>query len=51
MHGKDKMEENTYYFCNEELVCKVNDTMPPEEEMKELADYFKVNYRKDFLNL
>ena len=22
-----------------------------DEEMKELADYFKVNYRKDFLNL
>lgn len=36
------MAENTYYFCNEELVRKVNDTMPPEEEMKELAEFYKV---------
>ena len=36
------MEENTYYFCDEELVRKVNDTMPPEEEMKDLAEFYKV---------
>ena len=36
------MEENTYYFCDSELVNKVNETMPPEEEMKELAEFYKV---------
>ena len=36
------MEENTYYFCDKELVDKVNGTMPPEEEMKELAEFYKV---------
>lgn len=39
--GKE-MEDNTYYFCDEELVKKVNDTMPPEEEMKDLAEFYKV---------
>ena len=36
------MEDNIYYFCDEELVKKVNDTMPPEEEMADMAELFKV---------
>lgn len=36
------MEENTTFFCDDELVKKVNDTMPPEEEMQDLAEFYKV---------
>lgn len=36
------MEENTFLHINEEIVGKVNETMPPEEEMLDLAEFFKV---------
>lgn len=36
------MEENTFLHINEELVQKVDETMPPEEEMQDLAEFFKV---------
>ena len=36
------MEENLYLHINEETVQKVNETMPPEEEMQDLAEFYKV---------
>ena len=33
---------NGYLFVGEEVEKKVNETMPPEEEMLDLADFFKV---------
>ena len=36
------MEENTYLHINEEIVKKVDEAMPPEEEMQDLAEFFKV---------
>ncbi len=36
------MEENTFLHINEEIVKKVDETMPPEEEMQDLAEFFKV---------
>lgn len=36
------MEENTYLHINEAIVKKVDEAMPPEEEMQDLADFFKV---------
>ena len=36
------MGENTFLHIDEALVEKVNETMPPEEEMQDLAEFFKV---------
>ena len=36
------MEENTFLHINEEIIKKVDETMPPEEEMQDLAEFFKV---------
>lgn len=36
------MEENLYLHISEETVQKVNETMPPEEEMQDLAEFYKV---------
>ncbi|MBQ7775582.1 MAG: helix-turn-helix transcriptional regulator [Lachnospiraceae bacterium] len=36
------MEENTFLHINDDVVAKVNETMPPEEEMQDLAEFFKV---------
>lgn len=36
------MEENLYLHINEEIVNKVDEAMPPEEEMQDLAEFFKV---------
>ncbi|MBQ9141097.1 MAG: helix-turn-helix transcriptional regulator [Lachnospiraceae bacterium] len=36
------MEENTFLHINEEIVKKVDEAMPPEEEMQDLAEFFKV---------
>ncbi len=36
------MEENLYLHINEEIVKKVDEAMPPEEEMQDLAEFFKV---------
>lgn len=34
--------QNGYLYVSKELESKVNETMPPEEEMQDLADFFKV---------
>lgn len=36
------MEGNTYIYLTEELIEKIDEKMPPEEEMQDLADFFKV---------
>ncbi len=36
------MEENTYIYVDEETLHKVDEKMPPEEELQDLADFFKV---------
>lgn len=36
------MGENTFLHIDEAMAEKVNDTMPPEEEMQDLAEFFKV---------
>lgn len=36
------MGDNTFLHIDEEMVAKVNETMPPEEEMQDLAEFFKV---------
>lgn len=38
----DKMEENTYMFVEESTLKKIDESMPPEEELQDLADFFKV---------
>ena len=36
------MEENSYINLSQEIIDKVDEKMPPEEELQELADFFKV---------
>ena len=36
------MEENTYISVTEDIVKKIDEKMPPEEELQDLADFFKV---------
>jgi len=36
------MEENTFIYVNQEILDKVDEKMPPEEELQDLADFFKV---------
>ncbi len=36
------MEENTFLHIKEDVVAKVEETMPPEEELQDLAEFFKV---------
>lgn len=36
------MEENAYLHVDEAMINKVNETMPPEEEMQDLAEFYKV---------
>ncbi len=36
------MEENAYLHVNEAVRNKVNETMPPEEEMQDLAEFYRV---------
>lgn len=36
------MEENSYIYLSQEIIDKVDENMPPEEELQELADFFKV---------
>lgn len=36
------MEENNYIHIQDEMVEKVNETMPPEEELQDLAEFFRV---------
>ncbi len=34
--------QNGFLYVSKEIEAKVNETMPPEEEMQDLADFFKV---------
>lgn len=36
------MEENTYISVTEDIVKKIDTKMPPEQELQDLADFFKV---------
>ena len=36
------MEGNSYISLNEELAREVEETLPPEEEMQNLAEFYKV---------
>lgn len=36
------MEESTYIYLTEDEVQKIDEKMPPEEEMQDLAEFFKV---------
>lgn len=36
------MAENSYIYLDKSTIEKVNDRMPPEEELQDLADFFKV---------
>ena len=36
------MEENMFLHIDEGIIKKVEETMPPEEEMQDLAEFFKV---------
>ncbi len=36
------MEENTYLHLDEKIIEKVDDRMPPEEELQDLGEFFKV---------
>ena len=36
------MEENAYIHVNEETLKRIDEKMPPEEELLDLAEFFKV---------
>ncbi|MBQ4536525.1 MAG: winged helix-turn-helix transcriptional regulator [Lachnospiraceae bacterium] len=36
------MEENSFIFVDETIIKKVDEKMPPEEELQDLAEFFKV---------
>lgn len=36
------MEENTYIYLKEDMIKTIEEKMPPEEEMQDLAEFFKV---------
>ncbi|MBO4981542.1 MAG: winged helix-turn-helix transcriptional regulator [Lachnospiraceae bacterium] len=36
------MDKNTFIYLNQEIVEKVDAKMPPEEELQDLAEFFKV---------
>ena len=36
------MEENSFMYVSEEVIQKVDEKMPPEEELQDLAEFFKV---------
>ena len=36
------MGENSYIYLNEETIKKVDEKMPPEEEIQDLGEFFKV---------
>jgi len=36
------MEENTYLHLEEKIIKKVDEKMPPEEELQDLGEFFKV---------
>ncbi|MBQ8232821.1 MAG: helix-turn-helix transcriptional regulator [Lachnospiraceae bacterium] len=36
------MEQNNYLYVKEETIAQINEKMPPEEELQDLAEFFKV---------
>lgn len=36
------MEQNTYLYVDADMIEQINEKMPPEEELQDLADFFKV---------
>ena len=36
------MEENSFIFVDETIIKKVDEKMPPEEELQDLTEFFKV---------
>lgn len=36
------MEENTYIYVKEAVLKQIDEKMPPEEELQDLAEFFKV---------
>lgn len=36
------MGENSYLYLDKETISKVDEMMPPEEELQDLADFFKI---------
>lgn len=36
------MEDRTYLYLDEEIIGKVDEKMPPEEELQDLGEFFKV---------
>ena len=36
------MEENTYIHVNEDTLRMIDDRMPPEEELQDLAEFYRV---------
>lgn len=36
------MEENSYMFVKEAVLKQIDEKMPPEEELQDLAEFFKV---------
>lgn len=36
------MEENAYLYLSEEIIKRVDEKMPPEEELQDLGEFFKV---------
>jgi len=36
------MEEQRFLFAEEKVIGQISEKMPPEEELQELADFFKV---------
>lgn len=39
---RKQMEENTYLHVEQDMLDKVEEKMPPEEELQDLAEFFKV---------
>lgn len=36
------MEQNTYLYVDADTIEQINEKMPPEEELQDLAEFFKV---------
>lgn len=36
------MDDNSYIYLNENIIKEVDEKMPPEEELQDLAEFFKV---------
>ena len=34
------MEESAYIYVNEEILKRIDEKMPPEEELQDLAEFF-----------